>query len=185
MKKQMVKARAQIPQYLYEEAAQEQGGAFTEMPTEKNPQNLDAIARGVKIHKFLEFYNSNIEVDKGELANKFFEDKQIAEEILQVLEREEFQEIFDKEKSFAEVGIAGIVEGKQVNGQIDRLLVTDNEVVIIDFKTSAEKPQAMPKKYIEQMRGYKSLISDIYPNHVVTAKILWTSVPMLESVDIA
>jgi ATP-dependent exoDNAse (exonuclease V) beta subunit len=50
-------------------------------------------------------------------------------------------------------------EKKDVSGQIDRLIVDKDEILIIDYKTGTEKPE-----YKHQMRVYKKGIGGMYPD---------------------
>ncbi|MFX7125240.1 PD-(D/E)XK nuclease family protein, partial [Acinetobacter baumannii] len=67
--------------------------------------------------------------------------------------------------SRAEVSIVGRLERPGlpkalVSGQIDRLVVTPNEVLIVDFKTNNAPPRTAadaPKGYIRQLALYRAV----------------------------
>jgi len=87
------------------------------------------------------------------------------------------------EGSRAEVSIVGRLElpGRPlVSGQIDRLVVTQSEVLIVDFKTNhtppAEAAQA-PPAYIRQLALYRAVLQKLYPERAVRAALLWTEAP--------
>ncbi len=54
---------------------------------------------------------------------------------LRLLEDEKFKPLFAP-GSKAEVPIIGEVDGRIISAQVDRLVVTDSEVMIVDFKTN-------------------------------------------------
>ena len=72
--------------------------------------------------------------------------------------------------SRAEAAIAGEVMtagGRvAVSGQIDRLAIADDEVLLADFKTTARPPgpdEPSPPAYVAQLALYRALLSEIYP----------------------
>ncbi|MGD9919883.1 MAG: double-strand break repair helicase AddA [Pseudorhodoplanes sp.] len=84
--------------------------------------------------------------------------------------------------SRAEVAIAGILPrdghpSYSVTGQIDRLAVTDTEVLIADYKTNRPAPTALegvPRTYCRQLALYRALLQRIYPGKMVRAALVWT-----------
>jgi len=84
--------------------------------------------------------------------------------------------------SRAEVAIVGrlALPGRPpslVSGQIDRLAVTPNEVLIVDFKTNhapATSPAEAPQAYVRQLALYRAVLSRLYPQHAIRAALLWT-----------
>ncbi|MCH7554405.1 MAG: PD-(D/E)XK nuclease family protein, partial [Proteobacteria bacterium] len=110
---------------------------------------------------------------------------QIAEETLGVLDDPEFQALFG-EDSLAEVSVVGEVNGHALAGQIDRLVVTGDTVLIVDYKTNRAPPgkvSATPEIYLRQMAAYRAVIAAIYPRHAVRCALLWTDGPSLMALD--
>ena len=88
--------------------------------------------------------------------------------------------------SVAEVALMGVVGEHIISGQIDRLVVCDDKVMIVDYKTNrpaAKNLKDVPNAYIKQMRSYKQLVQDIYPNKNVEAFILWTNTAKIMKLD--
>jgi ATP-dependent helicase/nuclease subunit A len=84
--------------------------------------------------------------------------------------------------SRAEVSVAGLVGDLEVPGQIDRLAVTDNEILIADYKTNRPAPARIadvPPAYVRQLALYRALLQKIYPQKKVRAALLWTETPEL------
>ncbi len=105
----------------------------------------------------------------------------LAVEILSVLRHPEFAAIFGT-GSRAEVPVVGQAGNKILSGQMDRVLVTDKEVLIIDYKTNRpppKKPEDVPAIYLKQMAAYSSVIQNIYPKHAIKCALLWTDGPAL------
>lgn len=84
--------------------------------------------------------------------------------------------------SLAEVPLAAVVEGRVISGTIDRMVISNNTIRIIDFKTSrrpAKTAQEVQPAYIRQMAAYCAALETIYPGHTVEAALLYTQEPIL------
>ena len=84
--------------------------------------------------------------------------------------------------SAAEVPVTGLVGTAAISGQIDRLAVTQAEVIIVDYKTNRPPPtraQDVPALYLKQMAAYRGLLRRIYPDRPVRCALLWTDGPSL------
>lgn len=80
--------------------------------------------------------------------------------------------------SRAEVPVAGIINGREIQGQIDRLVVTETAVKIIDYKSDRVVPTCVsqvPEPYTKQLSLYRDLLSKVYPATNIEGYILWTS----------
>ena len=111
--------------------------------------------------------------------------------VAKILEHAGFAPIFAP-GSRAEVAVMGelTVRGKlrQVSGKIDRLAVTDTEVLIVDYKTNRPAPaslDAVPLSYVVQLALYRALLQPLYPGRSVSAALLFTEVPRLLTVPAA
>jgi ATP-dependent helicase/nuclease subunit A len=92
--------------------------------------------------------------------------------------------------SRAEVPIVGRLErpGRTpltVSGQIDRLAVTADAVLIADYKTNHPAPRTLaevPAAYVRQLALYRAVLQKLYPDRPVRAVLIWTDVPDLMEV---
>ena len=74
------------------------------------------------------------------------------------------------------------LEGNIYNIRLDRILIEDDIVTIIDFKTEKYTKKAH-EKYLAQLSLYKRIISSIYKNKKIVCKILWVLSFKLEEID--
>ncbi|KIN62842.1 ATP-dependent DNA nuclease [Sulfitobacter noctilucicola] len=98
-----------------------------------------------------------------------------------VLDASELAHIFDA-ATLAEVAVSGLIGNTRVHGVIDRLLVTDDHILLVDFKTNRtvpDAPETCPDGILRQMGAYAVLVSQIYPEHRVETAILWTRTAQL------
>ena len=80
----------------------------------------------------------------------------------------------------------GQVGGKIISGQIDRLAVEKDRVLLVDYKTNrpaARSPEDIPPVYRKQMAAYKALLGRIYPDKEIVPLILWTDTADLMQVQ--
>jgi len=109
----------------------------------------------------------------------------IRDETLAVLSNEAFAPLFGP-GSKAEVPVTGLVDGYALSGQIDRLVVSASEVMVVDFKTNRSPPRdatSISQAYLFQMAAYRAALRSIYPDHKVRCSLLWTSGPFLTELD--
>jgi len=109
---------------------------------------------------------------------------QLAERIIALLDDARFRGVFSAGR--AEVPIVGTLDGGReivrVSGQIDRLAVTPEAVLIADFKTNTDPPRRfaeVPDAYKRQLALYRAVLQKIYPDRPVRAALIWTEVPDL------
>jgi ATP-dependent helicase/nuclease subunit A len=110
----------------------------------------------------------------------------LAESVLALIGNPLFAPVFAS-GSRAEVSIAGRLDrpgrpAALVSGQIDRLVVTPTEVLIVDFKTNLAPPSlpaGAPSAYVRQLALYRAILQKLYPQRLVRAALLWTETPEL------
>ncbi len=166
-----------------EEAASEQ---FAHSSAAHSPKEIDKYFRGRILHRLLELLPEIEPQKRPAAADRLLtrlardiddgERKRWREEVFSVLDNPAFAKAFGP-GSRAEVGIAGEVGGAVITGQIDRLLVSDGVVQIIDYKTNRPPPKEVSDTapaYLAQMAGYRALMEKIYPEHQVECALLWT-----------
>jgi ATP-dependent helicase/nuclease subunit A len=148
--------------------------------------------RGVLIHALLARLPEVAAESRSEVARKFLVARDVPEadaqalaaEILRVLADETFAPVFAP-GSRAEVALAaGLPElgGIKVNGRVDRLAVSDGEVLVLDFKTDRTVPETethVASGYLAQMTLYRSALRRVFPAKKVVCGLLWTAGPRL------
>jgi ATP-dependent helicase/nuclease subunit A len=113
----------------------------------------------------------------------------IAAEVMAVMEDPAFAPLFGPD-SRAEAPITGIIDGPQgpetVSGQVDRLVVHENKIIVIDYKTNRPPPARQPdvaEAYLRQMAAYRAVLRQIWPDRQVRCVLLWTDGPRTMSLD--
>ncbi len=105
----------------------------------------------------------------------------VVRETLAVTEDPRFAALFAA-GSKAEVPITGMVKGHVISAQVDRLAVTETEVMIVDYKTNrppAARAEDVDPAYAFQMAVYRAALAQIYPRHAIRCVLLWTDGPFI------
>jgi ATP-dependent helicase/nuclease subunit A len=157
-----------------------------------DPTNTQRFRRGLATHKLLQILPDLLPERREAAARNYVsrpalglsQDLQdnILTETMRVLNDPVFAPVFAP-GSLAEVPVTGeISPGRIINGQIDRLVITETEVLIVDFKTNRPSPRAqgdIPIAYKAQLKAYADAVSLIYPGRAVKCALLWTDQPLL------
>ncbi|HRP09464.1 MAG TPA: double-strand break repair helicase AddA [Terricaulis sp.] len=105
----------------------------------------------------------------------------LAREALAVLNDARFAPVFGP-GSRAEAPIIGEAAGKPVRGVVDRLVVNDAGVIVLDFKTdrpAPADPDKTPEAYLLQMALYRAVLQRIFPGRPVSCALVSTEAPAL------
>lgn len=150
-----------------------------------------AIARGVWLHSLFERLPANAPKDRRAAAERWLAGQPDApdaatrramiDEVLAVLDAPEWATLFGPD-ALAEAPFSAVVDGLVVAGIVDRLLVTDDSVLVIDFKTGHHVPAdaaAVAPAYLRQMAAYAAALRAIFPGRDVRAALLYTAAPRL------
>ena len=147
--------------------------------------------RGLVVHALLARLPDIAPERRRDIARKFVaasglkNPDALVDETLSVLNDPAFAAAFGP-GSQAEAGLlADLPElGRQarINGRIDRLAVTGDQVLILDFKTNRPPPAhetEVPQIYLAQMALYRAAASKVFPGKRVVCGLVFTDGPRL------
>lgn len=158
---------------------------------------LGRFRRGDLVHRLLERLPDIATDKRREAAARLLskevdlDDEQRAEMIeaaFSVLDDARFGPVFGP-GSRAEVALTGTapeLKGIKVNGQIDRLVITPQKVLVVDYKTNRPAPDELEKvdpAYLMQLAVYAAVLRQLYPDRPVEAALVWTDGPKLMPVS--
>ena len=134
-------------------------------------QRLDAA------RDYLARPNSAVEPDHRE---------ELAAEVTAVIAQPDFAAIFGP-MSRAEVPIVATLrhaDGRTqvLSGQIDRLVVLEGEVWVVDFKSNRPAPATamqVSAQYVGQLAAYRRALASLYADKEIRCFLLWTDGPRL------
>ena len=159
-----------------------------------------AMLRGTLLHRLMQAL-PDIAPERRETAARAFlernaapldvaERERIAGRVLALLADPQFAQLFAP-GSRAEVPVVGRLRraGRPdiiVSGQIDRLAVTAEAVLIADYKTNRLPPQAgeaPPPAYVQQLALYRAVLSHLYADRAIRAALIWTEIPAVMEIS--
>ncbi len=144
----------------------------------------DALDYGSAVHLMLEHLPDLPQTDWPSIAARLCPDTAAYAEALSVLNAPHLADVFAQ--GLSEVTLTAPMDKGQMLGVIDRLIVTENRVLAIDFKTNSVVPASaadVPMGLLAQMGAYLGSLQQIYPNHRIEIAVLWTKNATLMPLD--
>jgi ATP-dependent helicase/nuclease subunit A len=155
------------------------------------------FARGRLVHTLLQYLpevgvaereqaaRTFVAVGGGDLPEETREE--IVRETLAIVRDPHFAPFFSP-GSLGEVPIVARFGNGDVSGRIDRLVVLDDALLILDYKTN-RPPPATPEEvapgYITQLTAYRAALRRMFTDRALRAAIVWTDGPKLMEIPSA
>jgi len=202
-------ARREIPAWLRQPAPTEAPGLEPLSPSSAFDDDIALIApgagsaadrqkaleRGRLVHRLMQALPDIAAERREDAAERYLanaaadfapaERAAMAKQVLAILDDKDFAEIFAP-GSRAEVPIVGRIAraGRgpiPVAGQVDRLAVTGDTVLIADYKTDRIVPDRLDEThpYVTQLALYRAVLARVFPGKTVRAALLFTDGPKL------
>lgn len=202
-----VRDPASAPTWIRAEAAPEPAAARYAAPSriEDNARvpapsplarvsGLGRYRRGEIVHKLLQLLPDVAPDRRADAARRLLaaerdltdeQREEMAKAAFGVLDDSRFAAVFGP-GSRAEVALAGtsahLPEGLAVSGRVDRLVVDQGRVLVVDYKTNRPSPDRIEDAdpaYLAQMAVYAAVLREVFPGRVVEAALVWTDGPKL------
>lgn len=157
--------------------------------------NIDAIEYGKSVHRLLQVLPNLPSHTWHENADNYLKNRlpnsssdarnEMIKSVINVMTDAKFSPIFLSD-SAAEFSIMGSLmikdEERIVSGRIDRLVVQDDRLLIVDYKTNYIAPSEISDispSYIAQLAIYRAVLQPLYPNKKIEAGLLYTRTPKI------
>jgi ATP-dependent helicase/nuclease subunit A len=175
---------------------EESGGTFAHGASAADRKK--ALQRGRLVHRLMQALPDIAAERRKDAATRYLgkaaadfsavEQAEIVQKILAILDDKSFAEFFAP-GSRAELPIVGRFARADappihVSGQVDRLAVTGDAVLIADYKTDRVVPQSLGavQPYVTQLALYRAVLARLYPGKAVRTALLFTEGPQLMEV---
>ncbi|MGJ8615645.1 MAG: double-strand break repair helicase AddA [Sulfitobacter sp.] len=153
------------------------GGAKA-LPGDDGVDQDAAMSYGSLVHLLLEYAGNSAGTDI--VAARIDVDPLVLEKATReseaVLGAPNLSHVFGPD-TLAEAPVTGFIKGRRIHGTIDRLLITKDAILAIDFKSNRvvpSGPDTCPEGLLRQMGAYAHILSQIYPDREIQTAILWT-----------
>lgn len=157
---------------------------------------LGRFRRGDLIHRLLERLPDIAPPERADAARRILSRErdldeaaraEMIEAAFRVLDNDRFAPVFGP-GSRPEVALTGSVGSVPISGRMDRLVITPDRVLVVDYKTNRPAPDRIEDAdpaYVLQMAVYASVLARLYPDRPVEAALVWTDGPRLMPVPAA
>lgn len=158
------------------------------------PRTNTRFRRGQLVHRLLQSLPELPGEQREAAAHRFLSANGVSEpelgatvaEVLMLFADPRFAAVFSA-AARPEVSIAAMIdlpdrEKLGLTGQIDRLLVEPDRVLVVDFKTNRPPPDSVngvPDIYLRQLAAYSKALQRVYPGRAIECALLWTDAPAL------
>jgi ATP-dependent helicase/nuclease subunit A len=194
-----------VPDWLRRKAAEERPSPRALTPSgapqkrAPSPASPHALLRGSLTHRLLQALPDIPPERRADAASGFLaragrelsdaERARIATQAIAIAGHPRLAALFGPH-SRAEVPVAGRLriggEDVRVSGQIDRLAVTNDAVLIADFKTgAAPHGRIVDDGYVLQLALYRAVLAQLYPDRPIRAALIWTELPEVTELSAA
>ncbi|MEM0948397.1 MAG: double-strand break repair helicase AddA [Pseudomonadota bacterium] len=150
----------------------------------------NALRLGRQIHLLLEHLPEWPEEDRIGLGQKLLttsdtastaeEAARLTKDVARLLAMPALARVFAAD-ALAEVDVTAALpdlDGARIHGTIDRLVVEEDRVLAVDFKTNRIVPgsaEETPDGLLRQMGAYAAALHQIFPDRTIDTAILWTA----------
>ena len=152
-----------------------------------SPGQRAAAERGILVHALLERLPAVEPEKRREAALRWLEHSagiaeaalrdDLAGTVCDLIADGRFSELFGT-GSLGEAPIAAtLTDGRVIAGTVDRLLVTPDRVLVVDYKTgrAPERAEDIPAAHRLQMQAYADALSVIFPGRAIEPALLYTA----------
>ncbi len=180
------KAAQTVPDWLFKNPEVAEQGRASLPVARRDAGSSAAVARGRAIHKILQDLpgmapGAGLNFARRILVKNGLE-AGLAEDIIGLITHPDHRDFFGAD-SQAEVSIGSLLpNGQRITERIDRLVLRDNDILVLDYKTDGTVPERLEADHphVLQLARYARTLGRAYEGKPVRAAILWTSLPRLD-----
>ena len=149
-----------------------------------------ALQKGKLVHRMLQMLTEFPEADRAAAARRYAdraarfwpaeERSKLVAGVMSILSHPDLAPVFSA-RSQSEVSIMGTLtlDGQDfaISGRIDRLVETEDRVIILDYKTNRVPPASeteVPLAYRAQLAIYREILGPLYPGKAIEGVLAYT-----------
>ncbi len=152
---------------------------------EEESKQEEGFTRGKIIHSILQYMPKIEKERRKNWVRKYLDNINTSEDKDEIYSKilafnEKYSYLFDLEGK-SEITLSGIIDGKSVLVRLDRLCITQDKAIIIDYKSHRNVSVSSLNEIKKQMLTYKTLVQEISPNKQVECVVIWVEDLTLQS----
>ncbi|MBD9374451.1 double-strand break repair helicase AddA [Rhizobium sp. ARZ01] len=154
-----------------------------------------SLERGRILHRFLQILPDIPLADRRVAAQRYLdratrhwpgrERDHLVDAAISIMQETSLGAIFSP-AARAEVSLMGTLRlGRTdyaVSGRIDRMVVMEDTVEIVDFKTNRQPPMSksdLPFEHVAQLAIYRAILAPLYPGRTIRCGLVYTEAPLV------
>ncbi|WP_341808268.1 UvrD-helicase domain-containing protein [Wolbachia endosymbiont (group E) of Neria commutata] len=137
----------------------------------------EGFTRGKIIHSILQYMPKIEKERRKNWIKKYLENVNTSEDKDEIYSKilafnEKYDYLFDLEGK-SEITLSGIVDNEAVLVRLDRLCITEDKVIIVDYKSHRNISTSSLNEIKKQMLIYKTLVQELYQNKHIECMVIW------------
>jgi ATP-dependent helicase/nuclease subunit A len=138
---------------------------------------IDGYARGLIIHSILQYMPKIGKERRKNWVKKYLENINTSEDKDEIYSKilafnEKYDYLFDLEGK-SEIALSGIIDNESILVRLDRLCITGDKVIIIDYKSHRNISTSSLNEIKKQMSTYKTLMQELYQSKQIECMVIW------------
>lgn len=142
-------------------------------------ENNDKQNIGTIIHKILQFLNKDTINQHDTIVRNILGQENINDEekseiktiISFIVSNNELKKLLTRD-CLTEFQISSLIKNHHEIHRVDRIIIDNNVIDVLDYKLSWPHDVAIQIKYKSQLQKYVDLLQNLYPNHIINGSIL-------------
>jgi len=161
-------------QHVTLESSEKEGAEWIPV---SSTEMTDGYTRGLIIHNILQYMPKIEKERRKNWVRKYLDNINTSEDKDEIYSKilafnEKYGYLFDLGGK-SEIALSGIIDGEPVLVRLDRLCITQDKAIIIDYKSHRNVSVSLLNEIKKQMLTYKTLVQEIYPNKQVECVVIW------------
>lgn len=150
------------------------------------PREAERVARGILVHRILQQVTDLPDAARAahiaDAVARAGHDPSLAAGLVELIRNPAFKEVFAGDGLSEVPLIVGVPGLGPERRRIDRLVMTEQDLLIVDYKTDRNWPNdvaGINPEYLQQLAAYRAALRRIHPGVPLRLALLWTEAPAL------
>ena len=150
------------------------------------PRQAARVARGILVHRILQQVTDLPESARpahvADAVARAGHEPSLAVDLVALIRNPTFSEVFASDGLSEVPLIVEVPDAGPERRRIDRLVMTEHDLLVVDYKTDRNWPHdvaGINPEYLQQLAAYRAALRRIHPGVPLRLALLWTEAPAL------